>query len=595
MARHILRLLTAVVLAGLLLIPALASMVDTSSSSVSDPVTITSYRADYDVAEDGTLKATETITADFPWGRHGIFRYWDLSDVGDNGVRYRPKDVSIRLDGDTVPVSRYWEQGRRFRVAKIGDPDRYLSAGSHTYTISYRIDGVLASNPGRVADENASWTGGDANRSEFVWQVLAAGWSMPIQQSDISITLPQVADRLECSIGDGRPCTVRGEGTTSLRVSANNLAPNTPVLLRAAMDSPAPDRPTVPWSIGWDRLLGSSLPTAIIWLAIAVLALVAGYAFDRLSRERTPGLPVLYEPPADLGPVQTAYIVTEKVPRRALTATLMHLAEQQHIVLHEEQGDWTVTSQVDEAAWERLDPVARHVVAGLGLRSAGSTFSADGSVSSGKKLNAVQTGLPGVVRAWGRTSGATVVAHREWLWRLMFIVALIAAVVGTFIGITGVFLLPFAAFAVGSVGVLLPGVGSRRTAQGRELWSRAGGFERFLSTDASKDRFDFSGRQEIYTAYIPYAVAFDVADRWARKYETSTGQSAPMPLWYGSGTHTASTGYFGGGDAFSSFENAISSSISAYAATQSSSSSSGGGGGGGFSGGGGGGGGGGSW
>ena len=98
MARLVLRLVTAVILAGLLLVPALATMGGSSSTAVADPVTITSYRATYDVDEDGTLHASETITADFPWGRHGIFRYWDRSDQGDHTVRHHPKDVRIRLD-----------------------------------------------------------------------------------------------------------------------------------------------------------------------------------------------------------------------------------------------------------------------------------------------------------------------------------------------------------------------------------------------------------------------------------------------------------------------------------------------------------------
>ncbi|SKB03505.1 DUF2207 domain-containing protein [Aeromicrobium choanae] len=600
MARLVLRLVTAVILVGVLLVPALATMSNSASSSVADPVTITSYRATYDVDEDGTLNATETITADFPWGRHGIFRYWDLADRADHTVRYRPRDVSIRLDGDSVEVDRSWEQGRRFRVARIGSADQYLSPGPHTYTISYRIDGVLAPNPERVADANASWTGGDADRSEFVWQVVAAGWSMPIREAELTVNLPAVTDRLECSIGDGRPCTVQGEGTTALRISATDLPPNTSVLLRAAMDQPAPDRGQVPWSIGWDRLFGTTLPPFLVALALAALAFAVGYVLDRLSRERRPGLPVMFEPPAGLGPVQAAYIVDERVPRRALTATLLHLAEQGHVTLHQNDGNWTVKGTLANDAWDTLDPVARHVVSGLGLRGQnGPTFSANGSVSSGKKLSAVTSAIPGVTRAWATTTGATVPARREWTWRVLFGIAVAAVVVGTFLGVTGIYLLPFAAFAVGAVGVLMPGAGSRRTAQGRDLWSRAGGFERFLGTDASQDRFDFSGRQDLYTAYIPYAVAFGVADRWARKYEVATGQAAPLPVWYAGGGHHTPAGSALGGDPFSDFERAVASSISAYTASQASSSSGssggGGGGGGGFSGGGGGGGGGGSW
>ena len=68
--------------------------------------------------------------------------------------------------------------------------------------------------------------------------------------------------------------------------------------------------------------------------------------------------------------------------------------------------------------------------------------------------------------------------------------------------------------------------GHRRTRAGRDLWSRVGGFRRMLATPSSKERFDFSGRKELYTAYIPWAVAFDCADEWAAKYRTEIGRGA---------------------------------------------------------------------
>ena len=104
------------------------------------------------------------------------------------------------------------------------------------------------------------------------------------------------------------------------------------------------------------------------------------------------------------------------------------------------------------------------------------------------------------------------------------------------------------------------------------------------------DRFDFSGRKELYTAYLPWAVAFDCADEWAKKYRTETGEEPPVPAYFGgyAGAHTGN--YVD--SMVNSFDSAVSSAISAYQATQTSSSS----GGGVFSGGGGGGGGGGgSW
>ena len=91
---------------------------------------------------------------------------------------------------------------------------------------------------------------------------------------------------------------------------------------------------------------------------------------------------------------------------------------------------------------------------------------------------------------------------------------------------------------------------------------------------SSQDRFDFSGREELYTAYIPWAVAFGCADEWAAKYRTEMGPEPPRP--------TTSARYAGAGrlvvsSMVSDFDSTVSSAISSYQATQSSSSSGGGG------------------
>ena len=77
---------------------------------------------------------------------------------------------------------------------------------------------------------------------------------------------------------------------------------------------------------------------------------------------------------------------------------------------------------------------------------------------------------------------------------------------------------------------------------GRDLWSRIGGFHRVLSTPSSKERFDFSGRQELYTAYIPWAVALDCADEWAAKYRTEMGTRAAGPALLRRGLRRLDTG-----------------------------------------------------
>src|ERR1043166_1426274 len=93
------------------------------ASDVSDPVVFSNYKANFVVNGDGELDAVETITAEFPGGRHGIFRYWDVANQNSPRVRQQPEIMSILVDGEPASYQMLWEGGERFLVAKIGDAD----------------------------------------------------------------------------------------------------------------------------------------------------------------------------------------------------------------------------------------------------------------------------------------------------------------------------------------------------------------------------------------------------------------------------------------------------------------------------------------
>ena len=48
-----------------------------------------------------------------------------------------------------------------------------------------------------------------------------------------------------------------------------------------------------------------------------------------------------------------------------------------------------------------------------------------------------------------------------------------------------------------------------------------------LVTDSAEARFDFAARKDLYTAYLPFAVAAGAAALWAKKYQAITGLPAP--------------------------------------------------------------------
>ncbi len=95
-----------------------------------------------------------------------------------------------------------------------------------------------------------------------------------------------------------------------------------------------------------------------------------------------------------------------------------------------------------------------------------------------------------------------------------------------------IFAVPFALFFLLSSWSWRDGLGTRRTEAGRQLWSQAGGFHRMLVTDSAEARFDFAARKDLYTAYLPFAVAAGAAALWAKKYQAITGLPAPQPEWY---------------------------------------------------------------
>ncbi|MEZ5378494.1 MAG: DUF2207 domain-containing protein [Acidimicrobiales bacterium] len=582
MKRLVACLIGLVVITFGLFLPGLIPTSDNPAASTFEPTTITSYVADFDLAADGRLEVVETLTVDFPRSPslHGIFRFWDRYDNNDTSARRNVEDISITMDGAPVRVDMSSKDRGRYTVARVGSPDAYVSPGQHIYQIAYAIDGVIIDGEGE-------------RPSAFYWNLIPAGWAQRIDSADLTVHLPAAAEAIRCGVGLGTEppaCDLTGAGTSELAVHAADLGPNTPVTLRTSLSIPRPaSGNALPWPARFDPVLGTH-PFLIGLVALLTAGTSAlGLSAARRSVEITPPFPLMYAPPDGIGPAQASYVLEESNRDDAYVATLMLAAEKRAIDLHHDASGWAITNRNDPAAWAQLDPVTQGITHLIGS----GTFTAKKKdVTGGKKLKAEMSRFGGDVKNWARQSGNLDTAGLGDFGRFLVIAAAAIMVV---IGIWNPFsmsllgLIP-GGFAAGAASLLLPGASTLRTAKGRELWSRVGGFHRILSTPSSVDRFDFAGRQELYLAYLPWAVAFGCADNWASKYRTEMGTEPPLPIYFGPGHYSMTSSQFAS-SMVRDFQSTLSSAISSYEATQSSSSS-----GGGFSGGGGGGGGGGgSW
>ncbi len=583
MARWLLRLLAGVVLLGAVTLPAVQW-----PSSAADPVfeetTITQYLATFDIDENGDLTANEQLTVDFPFdGKHGIFRFWDIQDDNDPNARRLPEAITVTRDGqpDEVLITRN-DRGR-YVTARIGSADVTLQPGLHTYVITYEIDGVLIPRSGEIP-------------TQFYWNIIPGGWQQSIEASDIVVNLPAPAISVQCATGVGSTggCQADGQGSSTLRVRTGFLASQMPVTLSAGMQIPTPEAGNrLLWPTRLDPILGSSLVMLALVAAATIATGVYATVLGRSSREASPTFPLQYAPPPGIGPAQAKYVLTETIDKESFVASMLYAAERGAVVMDKVPSGWSITDKSGDDGWAGVD----EVTLGMAALMSGphSTFTAlDKDVTAGKKLKAQLAKLTGDTRHWASNAGLVLSERRIQLGSVLVVVsAVIAGVILIWrpLGMTALALVP-GAFAIGGARLLGTGATTRRTAAGRDLWSRVGGFHRILSTPSSIERFDFSGRQELYTAYLPWAVAFGCANEWADKYQTEMGTEPPMPMYLGHGFAYGNMQHFAD-TMVQDFSSTLDSAISSYEASQRSSS---GGGGGGFSGGGGGGGGGGgSW
>jgi hypothetical protein len=546
------------------------SMPETEDVEVS---TIKAYDVDMVLDEDGTLYLDESITVNFPISRHGIFRIFDTADPRRD-LEHPVEALSVTRDGTGEPW--VWvDSAEGTETARIGSPSVLVMSGDHTYRLISTTRDVLEPKVVRgKEDPDVTW---------FWWDVIGSGWRMPMENVQVDLSLPVAPLEVECVMGERTPCEASVDGT-SVRVQVASLQPKEPVTLRVALPSDV-----VPSNDADDSPVPLGVGVGVMAAGLGALGLV-------VTRERKPGFPVLYEPPPGVRPALGARVLEERASPEELQA-MFDLGERGVVRLERSADDSWNVDLVAPPSRENCEVWESDMLYKLGLQAEGNRFEVRRTIGSGKMVSAANltlaSGLEDAVAPYLRSSAIgglyRAVAWLCWLglavmggfhlfggWEAP--VLLVAAVGG--------FALGASLLAVDS------GRSSTRTDAGRDVWSRTGGFARFLSTESSESRFDAAAHLDWYPRYLPWAIALGVGEEWARRYQVQGIAEPEVPYvagWgYAHGTHH---------DGFSSFHDSFNGAISAasatYAASQSSSS---GGGGGGFSGGsGGGGGGGGSW
>ena len=523
---------------------------------------ITRYDVTAEAAPDGTVAVS--IELDFDFGDepgHGPYLTYptrvSYDDEQDRLFEYR--DVTASSPSG-APADLHLEEESDAIVLRIGDEDVDDVSGVQTYVVSFTVDGWL--NPA-----NAEHSG-----DELYWNVIGAGWEIPISGVDVTVVGPADVEGVVCfagPTGSTEPCTsadaagdtatftqdvvLVGDQLTTVTGWPGGTFPDAQILLGP---KPDPLLPVAPASGGG-----------------AVAALVAllggGYAISkvrRTGRDRaylglTPGLrpvdgmeqtvgprdrrapvSVQFQPPQGTRPGEIGTLVDEKADAVDVTATIVDLAVRGWLRIEEvpredpskKPDDWTLVRL--RRGSEGLLPFEATLLADLFEKGQEVRLS-DLRTTFAASLANVQSLMYDHVTDVGWFSANPKKVRGRWV------------AVGTLISLAGA-MLAFLAYAaldtvpglalVGIVGVLL-GVlvmvlgraAPARTPDGTAVLAEALGFRRYLAT-AEADQIRFEEGQDVFSRYLPYAIVFGLTDRWARVFAelAARGRVVDEPDWY---------------------------------------------------------------
>ncbi|MBE0590988.1 MAG: DUF2207 domain-containing protein, partial [Gemmatimonadales bacterium] len=149
------------------------------------------FDAVIEVGDDGELSVSETIVvrAEGQQIRRGIYRDFPLRFEDAEGRLRRVGFELLAVTRDGMAEPHFIRRNDRGLRIYIGDENRLLSPGRHTYRLQYSTTRQVRHLPGHV---------------ELFWNVTGNEWAFPIEAASATIRLPDRAAPLRWTGYTGR-------------------------------------------------------------------------------------------------------------------------------------------------------------------------------------------------------------------------------------------------------------------------------------------------------------------------------------------------------------------------------------------------------
>lgn len=549
--------------------------------------TINKFHSSIAISEDSSFTVKETIDVEFHRSRHGIYRDIPFKYTDDLGK-------TIKTPLDVLSVTDKSGKGWKYRVRRtgnvinirIGDANTYVS-GNQTYVITYKMENAIL-----FFD----------NHDEIYWNVTGNYWKAPIKEAsaDVTLAVKNKSKNLWAACYTGvygsrrSDCSFEVSHNSAEFVAKKNLNTGEGITMAFGWDKGLVSPPSA-----WKRFLWA-MDLKENWIFLLPLLsfffmLNLWYRRGRDPRVRE-AVTVMYEPPKynnkTLIPAEVGTLIDEKLDSRDITSTIVGLAVKGYIKMEETKKEGFVFTSTDyflskvKEPDENLNPFERELMENLFSDSPSGIFVSDMKNKFYKNLPTLKDTLykelvgkkyflrsPEKVRNLYMTAGILIIVFGSAL----------TAFLASSLEIKTIISWVLAGLPLFAFGRVMPA----KTKTGASAYMGVLGFQEFLSR-AEKDRLERMEDRNLFSKFLPYAIALDVADSWAKAFE---GIYQEPPQWYvSSGGFRTFSPY-----SFSHSIGSLTSNLSSAVFSSPRGSGVGSGGGGGSSGGGFGGGGGGSW
>jgi uncharacterized protein (TIGR04222 family) len=545
------------------------------------------YDVDIRVQYDGSMTVTEKIrvTAEGNKIGRGIYRDFPTTYQDRLGNKYKVAfDVlNVTRNGGNEPYFTR-DQSNGVRVY-IGDSDRRLNHGEHTFTIRYRTDRQL---------------GFFENHDELYWNAVGTGWAFTVDQANVQVSLPgEISpEQIELTFYTG-PRGTQGQAARAGALQSGAwfettapLPPRHGLTIVVGFPKGIIEEPT------WMEKLGYIIEdNDAVLAALVLLGLMVAYyywAWSYVGRDLPAGTIIpRYKAPPGLSAAACRYVMRMGFDNRALTAAIISLAVKGRLKIEQEKKDYELHRSMHGDTSGSQNQLSKGEQSLLTRLFPGSKTKLELDAKAHTTLQPAQSALKRALKKeyqgkMFKTNGGYVAPG--------IVLGIIGLLIIISLGPPVYVLIGFSITSFLMLGIFLYLL-KAPTPPGRRIMDEIEGLKMYLET-AEGDRLNRMKSPEltpeVFESFLPYAYALDVANEWSAAFKNTLEGSldpndAYHPHWY----HGGDAGRMNFLDNMgSNIGNSLSSSI-ASAATPPGSSS--GGGGGGSSGGGGGGGGGGGW